>query len=78
VLRDPRAGLGPVDGLRQFRYQQGEQLLVADPPGGQRVVQRAVAPGELRLQAHLHQRCHRVIGAQHRVGKLEQGVRPRV
>ncbi len=78
MLRDPRAGLRPVDGLRQFRCQQGEEPLVVDPPGGQRVVQRAVAAGELRLQAQLHQRRHRVIGAQHRVGQLEQGIRPRV
>jgi hypothetical protein len=78
VLRDPPAGLGAVHGLRQLRRQQGEQLLLADPPGGQRVVQGAVAPGELRLQAQLHQRRHRMIGAQHRVGQLEQRVRPGV
>jgi len=78
VLRDPRAGLRPVDGLRQFRCQQGEEPLVVDSPGGQRVVQRAVAAGELRLQAQLHQRRHGVIGAQDRVGQLEQGVGPRV
>jgi hypothetical protein len=78
VLRDPRADLRPVDRLRQFRCQQGEEPLVVDPPGGQRVVQGAVAPAELRLQAQLHQRCHRVIGAQHRIGQLEQGVRPGV
>ena len=78
VLRDPRAGLRPVDRLRQFRCQQGEEPLVVDSPGGQRVVQGAVAAGELRLQAQLHQRRHRVIGAQDRVGQLEQGIRPRV
>jgi len=78
VLRDPRAGPGPADGLRQFRCQQGEEPLVVDSPGGQRVVQCAVAAGELRLQAQLHQRRHGVIGAQDRVGQLEQGVRPRV
>jgi hypothetical protein len=78
VLRDPRPGLRPVHGLRQLRRQQGEQLLVVDPPGGQRVIQGAVAAGELRLQAQPHQRRHRVIGAQHRVGQLEQRVRPRV
>jgi len=78
ALRDPRAGLRPVDGLRQFRRQQGEEPLVVDSPGGERVVQRAVAAGELRLQAQLHQRRHGVIGAQDRVGQLEQGVRPRV
>ena len=33
--------------------------------------------GELRFQAQLHQRRHRVIGAQDRVSKLEQRVRPR-
>jgi len=78
VLRDPRAGRPPVDGPRQFRCQQGEEPLVVDPPGGQRVVQGAVAAGELRLQAQLHQRRHGVIGAQDRVGQLEQRVRPRV
>jgi hypothetical protein len=78
VLRDPRAGLRPVDGLRQFRCQQGEEALVVDSPGGKRVVQRAVAAGELRLQAQLHQRRHGVIRAQDRVGQFEQRVRPRV
>jgi hypothetical protein len=78
VLRDPPAGLRAVHGLRQLLRQQAQQLLVVDPPGGQRVVQGAVPAGELRLQAHLHQRRHRMIGAQHRVGKLEQRVRPRV
>ena len=78
VLRDPRAGLRPVDSLRQLRCQQGEEPLVVDSPGGQRVVQRAMAAGELRLLAQLHQRRHGVIGAQDCVGQLEQGVRPRV
>ena len=77
VLGDPLPGCGAVHGLRQFRGQQGEQLLVIDPPGGQRVIQRAVTAGELRFQAQLHQRRHRVIGAQDRVSKLEQRVRPR-
>ena len=76
VLRDPRECLRPVHGLRQLRRQQREQPLVIDPPGGQRVIQRAVAPGELRLQAQLHQRRHRVIRAQHGVGELEQGIGP--
>jgi hypothetical protein len=78
VLRDPRAGLRPVHGLRQLPRQQGEQPLVIDPPGGERVAESAVAAGELRLQAQLHQRRHRVIGAQDRVRELEQRVRPRV
>jgi hypothetical protein len=77
VLRDPRERLRPVHGLRQFRRQQGKQALVIDPPGGQRVIQGAVTAGELRLQAQLHQRGHRVIRAQDRVHKLEQRVRPR-
>ena len=76
VPRDPRGGLRPVHGLRQFGGQQGEQPLVVNAPFGERVVQRAVTAGELRLQAQLHQRRHRVIGAQDRVGQLEQGVRP--
>jgi hypothetical protein len=76
--RDPRPRLRAVHGLRQLRRQQGEQPLVVGPPGGKRVVQRAVAAGKLRLQAQLHQRRHRVIRAQHRVGQLEQRVRPRV
>ena len=78
ALRDPGARLRPVHGLRQFRRQQGKELLVIDPPGGQRVIQGAVAAGELRLQAQLHQRRHRVIRAQDGVGKLEQSVCPRV
>ncbi|HEY1704484.1 MAG TPA: hypothetical protein VGG75_32715 [Trebonia sp.] len=73
VLRDPRAGPRAVHGPGQLRCQQGEQLLVIDPAGGQRVVQGAVPAGELRLQAQLHQRRHRVIRAQHRVrGRGEQ------
>ena len=77
VLRDPRGRLRPVHGLRQLRGQQRKQALVINPPGGQRVIQGAVAAGELRLQAQLHQRRHRVIRAQDRVRKLEQRVRPR-
>jgi hypothetical protein len=76
ALRDPPACHRVIDERRQRRRQQGEQLLVVNPPGGQRVIQRAVAAGELRLQAQPHQRRHRVIGAQHGVGQLEQGVRP--
>jgi hypothetical protein len=76
VFCDPRECPGPVHGLRQFRHQQGEEPLVVDPPGGQRVIQGAVTPAELRLQAQLHQRRHRVIRAQDSVGELEQGIRP--
>jgi hypothetical protein len=76
VLRYPRAGLRPVDGLRQFRRQQGEQLLVVDPPGGQGIAEGAVAAGELRLRGQLYQRCHRVVRAQDGVRELEQRVRP--
>jgi len=76
VLRDPRAGLRAAGGRRQRRRQQGEELLVVNSPGGKRVIQRAVAAGELRLQAQLHQRRHRVIRAQDRVGQLEQGISP--
>jgi len=76
VFGDPRERLRPVHGLRQLRRQQGEQPLVVDPPGRQRVIQGAVAAGELRLQAQLHQRRHRVIRAQDRVGQLEQGIGP--
>ena len=76
MLRDPRACLRAVHGLRQLRRQQGEQLLVVDPPCGQGVVEGPVTAGELRLQGHLNQRRHRVIRAQHRVGKLEQGIGP--
>jgi hypothetical protein len=77
VPRDPRPGLRAVHGRRQLCRQQGEQPLVIDPPGGQRVVQGAVAAGELRLQEHLHQRCHRVIRAQDSARELEQSIRPR-
>jgi hypothetical protein len=75
VLRDPRAGLRAVGERRQRRRQQGEEPLVVDLPGGQRVIQRAVAAGELRLQAQLHQRRHRVIRAQDRVDQLKLGIR---
>ena len=76
VFRDPRECLRPVHGLRQFRRQQGEEPLVIDPPGRQRVIQRAVAAGELRFQAQPHQRRHRVIRAQDSVGELGQRVSP--
>jgi hypothetical protein len=75
VLRDPRAG-SRAAGERQRRRQQGGELLVIDFPGGKRVIQRAVTTGELRLQAQLDQRRHRVIRAQDGVGQLEQRVRP--
>jgi hypothetical protein len=77
VLADPLAPLRPVDQLRQRPGQQRRELLLLDPPGGQRVIQRAVPAGELRLQRQLHQRRHRVIGAQDRVAQLEQRIRPR-
>ena len=76
VFCDPLPGRWAVHGLRQFRGQQEEQLLVINPPGRQRVIQRAVTAGELRFQAQLHQRRHRMIGAQNRVSKLEQRVCP--
>jgi hypothetical protein len=77
VLRDPGAGLVPVHQWRQHRGEQGEQPLVIDPPGRQGIVERAVAAAELRLQAQLHQRPHRVIRAQDGVRQVEQRVRPR-
>ena len=55
--------------------QRGEGLLV-DLPGGQGVIQRAVAAAELRYQRQLDQRGHRVIGAQDRVAQLEARIRP--
>jgi hypothetical protein len=50
MLRDPREGLRAVDERRQHLREQGEQPLVIDPPGGQGIVERAVAATELRLQ----------------------------
>jgi hypothetical protein len=49
--------------LEKAPTAQITRIHVIDPPGGQRVIQRAVAAGELRLQAQLHQRRHRVIRA---------------
>jgi hypothetical protein len=49
VLRDPGPGLRAVHERRQRLREQGEQLLVIDPPGGQGVVERAVPAAELRL-----------------------------
>ena len=77
VLRDPPAVPRGRPRPAAAPPPAGRTASRPDPPGGQRVVQGAVAPGELRLQAQLHQRRHRVIGAQHRVGQLEQRVRPR-
>ena len=45
VLRDPGPGLRPVHQRRQHLREQGEQPLVIDPPGRQRIVERAVARG---------------------------------
>ncbi len=74
VSRDPGAGMVVIDELRQrVREQLGEGLLI-DLPGGQRVIQRAVAAAEFGDQRQLHQRGHRVIGAQDRVAQLEQRI----
>ncbi|HEX3309404.1 MAG TPA: hypothetical protein VHS32_24400 [Streptosporangiaceae bacterium] len=75
MLRDPREGLRAIHERRQHLREQGEQPLVIDPPGGQAIVERAVAATELRLQAQLDQRGHRVIGAQDRIDQLEGGIR---
>jgi hypothetical protein len=76
VLSDPGAAFLPVGQPRQRAGQQDGELLLIDPPGGQRVVQRAVAAAELRHQRQLNQRGHRVIGAQDRLAQLEGRVRP--
>jgi hypothetical protein len=73
---DPAPGLRAVGQRRKHGRQQGEKPLVVDPPGRKRVIQGAVAAGELRLQAHPYQRRHRMIGAQDSVRELEQRVRP--
>ena len=75
MLRDPREGLRAIHQRRQHLREQGEQPLVIDPPGGQGIVERAVAAAELRLQAQLDQRGHRMIGAQDRIDQLEGGIR---
>ena len=77
VLRGPGPGLRAVHQRRQHLREQGEQPLVIDPPGRQRIVERAVPAPELRLQRQLHQRPHRAVGAQDGVRQLEQRVRPR-
>jgi hypothetical protein len=43
----------------------------------QRVVHRAVPAAMLGHQRQIHQRTDRPIGAQHRIGQLEQRIRPR-
>ena len=75
--RDPGTALRPVHQRRQHLREQGEQPLVIDPPGRQRIVERAVPAPELRFQGQLHQRPHRAVRAQDRVRQLEQRVRPR-
>jgi hypothetical protein len=77
MLRDPGTALRPVHQRRQYLREQGEQPLVIDPPGRQRIVERAVPATELRFQGQLHQGPHRAIGAQDGVRQLEQRVRPR-
>src|SRR5258708_21895351 len=51
VTGDPAAGLRAVGERRQRGRQQGEKLLVVDPPGRNRVIQGAVAAGE-RSEEH--------------------------
>ena len=77
VLRDPGPGFRAVHQRRQHRREQGEQPLVIDAPGGQGIVERAVAAAELRLQGQLHQRPHRAVRAQDGVRQLEQRVASR-
>ena len=77
ALRGPGPGLRAVHQRRQHLREQGEQPLVIDPPGRQGIVERPVAPAELRLQRQLHQRPHRPVRAQHGVRQLEQRVAPR-
>ncbi len=77
VLRDPGPGLGPVHQRRQHLREQGEQSLVIEPTGSQSVIERPVAPAELRLQGQVHQRLHRAAGAQDGVRQVEQGIAPR-
>jgi hypothetical protein len=76
VLSRPGAALLAINELRQRPRQQPGELLLIDPPVSQRGIQRAVAAAELRHRRQLDQRRHRVIGAQDRIGQLEQGVRP--
>ena len=63
-----------VDELRQRAGQQPGERLLIDLACGQRVIQRAVPAAEGRYQRQLHQRGHRVIGAQDRVAQLEQRI----
>ena len=77
VLRDPGAGRAIIDELRQRASEQLGGGLLVDLPGSERVIQRPVATAELRDQRQLHQRGHRVISSQDRIGQLELRVRPR-
>ena len=76
VLADPGQRLGAVNQRRQRPGQQRGEGLLVDLPGGQGVIQRAVAAAELRYQRQLDQQGHRVIGAQDRVAQLEARIRP--
>ena len=48
-----------------------------DPPVVEPVIHRAVPAAVLGHQRQIHQRAHRAISAQHRIGQLEQRIRPR-
>ena len=75
MLGDPGAGRAVLDRLRRRPGQQRGERFLIDLARGQRVIQRAVPAAKGRHQRQLDQRRHRVIGAQDRIGQLEQRIR---
>ena len=63
--------------LIRDRDQRPVQPLGLDPARGQRVLHGATPAATLGDQGQLNQRGHRPVGAQQRLGRLEQRVRPR-
>ena len=74
--RPARSARRPPAGQRQ-PGQRPAQPTGLDPALVERVIHRAVPAAVLGHQRQLHQRPHRAVGAQHRVGQLEQRIRPR-
>jgi hypothetical protein len=83
IWSQPRADIGaehdpPVLGSRQRQPgQRATQPGHLHPTMIERVVERAVAAAVLGRQRQLHQRLHQTVGAQQRVGQLEQLISPR-
>jgi hypothetical protein len=76
MLSHPGLALVPAGQPGKRAGQQRSKFLLVDAPGGQSVIQRAVAAAELRHQRQLRQRRHRMISAQDRINQLEGRIRP--